>query len=410
MMESYWLAKLRLEDCKHWRHAGRMKLLARTSLLALAALAALGAAGGEGPATVTIDGQTYSHISEVHVSSGGRITILYGLGGRTVRPDQLPASFLASWGITQKDIEHSANKSSESTTAWLANQSAQLFDQAVQEGLIREVDGIVCDTRKTAADWEQFDRAKVWAFVQKGALVDRAPDGAARDFVLVFNLPPSDVPGRLTFIARRAGSFSYPTSSGTNAILVYDAGRACARSEVPEVMIKQGAAQVELPTHASEAKAHAQARLDAAPQLLAKLDAVQLQLQTESDAAGPWLTSFTQAQAQAAQKNRLILVDFTGSDWSAPCKQLDTEILSTRQFTDYANKYLVLLRADFPQKRPQSADLRTANQTLKAQFGVSDFPTLVVLKADGTVVWRQTGYLPGGPLALITQIDAAMTR
>lgn len=387
-----------------------MKLLARMGLLAWAGWAAFGAAAAEGPATVTIDGETYSHISEVHVSNGGRITILYGLGGRTVRPDQVPASFLASWGITQKDIERSASKSTASATAWLANENAQLFAQAVDQGLIREVEGVVCDTRKLPADWEQFERAKVWATAQKGALVDRTPEGPAPDFVLVFNLTPSDVPGRMTFIARRAGSLTYPTSSGPQSILAYDAGRACSRAEVPEAMIKQGAAQVELSTHSAQAKAQAQARLDAAPQLLAKLDAVRLQLQAESDAAGPWLTSLTQAQAQAAQKNKLILLNFTGSDWCLPCKKLDAEIFSTQQFNDYATKYLVLVRADFPQQKPQSADLRSANQTLKAQFGVSDFPTLVAMKADGTVVWKQAGYLPGGPLALITKLDAAMTQ
>jgi thioredoxin-related protein len=387
-----------------------MKLLARIGLMAWLGLAAFAAPAGEGLTTVTIDGQTYSHISEVRVSSGGRVTILYGLGGRSVRPDQLPAEFLASWGITQKNLERTADKPAGSTTTWLANQNLQLLDQAVADGLIREVDGIVCDLRQPPADWERFDRAKVWATTQKGALVDRTPDGSARDFVLVFNLPFSEGSGRVTFIARRAGSMSYPAPSGAQTILAYDAGRICTRAEVPEAMVKGGAAQVELPGRASQAKAQGQARLDAAPQLLAKLDAVQMQLQTQSEASGPWLTSLTEAQALAAQKNKLILLDFTGSDWCVWCKKLDAEIFSTRQFTDYASKYLVLVRADFPQNKPQPADLRAANQTLKTQFGISAFPTLVAMKPDGTVVWKQAGYVPGGPLVLIAQLDGAMTK
>src|SRR5437870_1272791 len=48
-----------------------------------------------------------------------------------------------------------------------------------------------------------------------------------------------------------------------------------------------------------------------------------------SVAAKPgWLTSYEQAQKEAQAKHRLLLMDFTGSDWCGWCIMLDKEVFS----------------------------------------------------------------------------------
>ena len=50
-----------------------------------------------------------------------------------------------------------------------------------------------------------------------------------------------------------------------------------------------------------------------------------------------------QAQAKARAENRLVFLDFTGSD---RCMKLDKEILSTLEFADYARKNLMLVEVE----------------------------------------------------------------
>ncbi len=118
-----------------------------------------------------------------------------------------------------------------------------------------------------------------------------------------------------------------------------------------------------------------------------------------------WLASVPQAMDQAKRENKLLLLDFTGSDWCGWCKKLDADTFSQPGFIDYARNNLVLVEVDFPSHKPQSAALKEANSALKEKYAVKGFPTLVVLKADGTVLWKQTGYLAGGPNTMIAKLD-----
>lgn len=120
-----------------------------------------------------------------------------------------------------------------------------------------------------------------------------------------------------------------------------------------------------------------------------------------------WLTSVPDALAQAKKEHKLVLLDFTGSDWCSWCKKLDEETFSKPEFAEYAQKNLVLVEVDFPVHKEQSAELKDANEALQKKYNVTSYPTLVVLKPDGTVAWTQEGYLEGGPSAMIAKLDAA---
>jgi thioredoxin-related protein len=124
-------------------------------------------------------------------------------------------------------------------------------------------------------------------------------------------------------------------------------------------------------------------------------------------ADAPWLTSVPEAQALAKKENKLVLMDFTGSDWCSWCKKLDAEVFNKTEFAEYARKNLVLVQVDFPNSKPQPPELQKANSALQSKYSVNGYPTLVVIKPDGTVVWRQEGYLEGGPPAVIAQLEKA---
>jgi protein disulfide-isomerase len=122
-------------------------------------------------------------------------------------------------------------------------------------------------------------------------------------------------------------------------------------------------------------------------------------------AEGKWLTDYQQALTQAKQENKRVLIDFTGSDWCGWCIKFDKEVYSQQSFVDYADKNLVLLKLDFPQRKPLPAAQREANDKLARQYQVSGFPTTVVLDSAGKQLGKLVGYQAGGPQAFIAKLE-----
>jgi|ERR1017187_5590497 protein disulfide-isomerase len=118
-----------------------------------------------------------------------------------------------------------------------------------------------------------------------------------------------------------------------------------------------------------------------------------------------WLTDLPAAQAQAKSDSKIVLLDFTGSDWCGWCIKFKKEVLDTPAFQDYAAKNVVLVELDYPHKKVQSDDLKKANATLQTKYKISGFPTLVVLNKDGKEIGRQVGYAEGGPTAFIAKLE-----
>jgi len=117
-----------------------------------------------------------------------------------------------------------------------------------------------------------------------------------------------------------------------------------------------------------------------------------------------WRTDYKQAQQEAKTNNRLLLVDFTGSDWCGWCIKLDREVFSKAEFKDYASKNLVLMEVDFPRAKAQTAGLKKQNQELAQQYQIQGFPTIVVLDGDGKRI-GELGYTEGGAAAFIAELE-----
>src|ERR1017187_3749530 len=117
-----------------------------------------------------------------------------------------------------------------------------------------------------------------------------------------------------------------------------------------------------------------------------------------------WLTDYKMAQQEAKANNKLLLLDFTGSDWCGWCIKLNKEVFSKPEFKDYANKNLVLMEVDFPRGKSQGSDIKKQNDGLAQQYQIEGFPTIVVLDGDGKKVGL-LGYMPGGPTTFIAELE-----
>jgi thioredoxin-related protein len=119
-----------------------------------------------------------------------------------------------------------------------------------------------------------------------------------------------------------------------------------------------------------------------------------------------WSTDLPAAQAQAKKDKKIVLMNFTGSDWCGWCKKLQAEVFTTKAFDAYAKDKLVLVEVDFPNQKKQTAALKKANEALQEKYKATGFPTIVALNGEGKEVWRQVGYMPGGPKAWIAKLDS----
>jgi len=125
---------------------------------------------------------------------------------------------------------------------------------------------------------------------------------------------------------------------------------------------------------------------------------------TQTPSKPGWGTSYEQGQQEAKASNKLVLLDFTGSDWCGWCIMLDREVFSQPQFKEYASKNLVLVEVDFPKRKPVSAATREQNERLLMRYQVQGFPTIIVLNSEGKMV-AELGYMQGGPDAFIAVLE-----
>ncbi len=121
-----------------------------------------------------------------------------------------------------------------------------------------------------------------------------------------------------------------------------------------------------------------------------------------------WQTNFDKAKEIALNENKKIILVFQGSDWCAPCIKLDKEIRSTKEFTTYAKKHFVMLKADFPRKKKNklSETVNNNNKKLMELYNKKGFfPFVVVLDKNGNSL-GETGYKKISPSEYIKTLSS----
>jgi len=116
-----------------------------------------------------------------------------------------------------------------------------------------------------------------------------------------------------------------------------------------------------------------------------------------------WHDSLSTAIAAAKMNNKLILADFTGSDWCHYCVKLKDEIFSTSEFKAWADDNVVLLEIDFPKRTQLPQAIQRQNDMLKSRYEISSYPTVLLLDIEGNVK-AKLGYENGKSAAQWVQL------
>ena len=122
-----------------------------------------------------------------------------------------------------------------------------------------------------------------------------------------------------------------------------------------------------------------------------------------------WLTDLNKAEQIAKTEHKLILLNFSGSDWCIPCMKLRADIFNSDAFTQYANNNLILVNADFPRKKKDqlSKEQQKENDELAAKYNPEGrFPFTILLDSNGNKLKVWDGYYSQGPGNFVNEITA----
>jgi protein disulfide-isomerase len=118
-----------------------------------------------------------------------------------------------------------------------------------------------------------------------------------------------------------------------------------------------------------------------------------------------WTDDFAAAKEAAKAQNKVMLLNFTGSDWCGWCIRLQKEVFSKDAFKEFAKENLILVEIDFPRRKSLSAKVQEQNDVLQRTFDVAGYPTIILLDPNGKLI-GQTGYQAGGAAAYVAHLKA----
>lgn len=108
-----------------------------------------------------------------------------------------------------------------------------------------------------------------------------------------------------------------------------------------------------------------------------------------------WQRDFEKAKEIAKSENKPMMIDFY-TDWCGWCKKLDSDTYSNKEVAELAKEFIcVKINAEQQQK-------------LAKEFGVSGFPYIVFLTAQGSQLSNVPGYLP--PERFLKEMKAALAN
>lgn len=114
---------------------------------------------------------------------------------------------------------------------------------------------------------------------------------------------------------------------------------------------------------------------------------------------------YDRALAQAKAEQKLVLADFSGSDWCFWCQRLDEEVFAQEAFIREATNRFVLLMVDRPRDKSRLTEkARKQNPELIKRYKIFGFPTVLLLDAEGKVV-GETGFVGGGPKNFLEHLE-----
>ncbi len=93
-----------------------------------------------------------------------------------------------------------------------------------------------------------------------------------------------------------------------------------------------------------------------------------------------WLISIEEGVKQAKAEKKLVMIEFTGSDWCPPCMMMAKKVFGKSAFLKGVKKDYVIVKLDMPNSNP---DLKKANEELLRKYKVRGIPTVLLFDAEG---------------------------
>ena len=96
----------------------------------------------------------------------------------------------------------------------------------------------------------------------------------------------------------------------------------------------------------------------------------------------------------ANKEKKLILLNFSGSDWCIPCIKMQKEYFENADFKSMADSQLVIVRADFPRKKKNmpSPEMVKRNEQLAERFNQNgSFPLTLLLDEELNILKKWDG-------------------
>lgn len=118
-----------------------------------------------------------------------------------------------------------------------------------------------------------------------------------------------------------------------------------------------------------------------------------------------WVVDFEVAKKTASAEKKDILMEFTGSDWCPPCKQLYANVISTDMFKEQAPQSFTLLLLDNPRDKSHQTEAEQAQYTrMAAEYGIEGVPTIILADAEGKPYAKLVGYGGDTPEVYIAKL------
>jgi thioredoxin-related protein len=124
-----------------------------------------------------------------------------------------------------------------------------------------------------------------------------------------------------------------------------------------------------------------------------------------------WMTDMDNAQKEAKGSGKLILLNFSGSDWCLPCMKMEKNVFEMEEFTTYASNSLVLVNADFPRLKQHqlSKEQVKKNEALADKYNPNGtFPYTVLLDANGKILHKWEGYTNLTATEFVNQVKVCL--
>lgn len=106
-----------------------------------------------------------------------------------------------------------------------------------------------------------------------------------------------------------------------------------------------------------------------------------------------WMRDLDAAAEKAAAENKLLLVEFTGSDWCKFCTVQKNKVLDTPVFTAWVQKHCIPVEIDVPNDvyRVGGEQQKRRNTRICEEFNVKNFPSLKIMSPELVVLGGYKG-------------------